>query len=297
MKRVMHEQIVDPYDATSRAVVEANSGAWSVVAPGVAAYRDWLLERQHHRCVYCQGLIFNIQVGHCEIDHILPKEPSAYYRFRRNRDRSRSDNFDDRRHTQGYSSFTFRTVNLAVTCKMCNSSKGSFDPRNSRNALLNGLPGQPGDYTWVHPHLHRYSEHISIDQDWVYRGKTDEGDAMIWTCKLDTAEVVARRRTAETLAAQSESVEEFFILYGPMAASEGRHKGVAVFSARFNLDNVTAERLCDLCIADGAFTGFENAKITMQRARDALTEAGYVFVQGPPPSDPASATSRSEQDY
>lgn len=155
--------------------------------------RKELMDAQKGRCGYCRRPIKN-ETGHCEIDHILPKAQSKETK------KSTSNLRSDRRQTRGYPEFTFNLWNLLLTCKKCNTNKGSYDCRRDRSlppASAKVYNLDPCEFEWVHPYLHKYSEHINIKGNIVYEAVncSPNGEAVIQECKLDeisAAEVAAR---------------------------------------------------------------------------------------------------------
>ncbi|WP_157381509.1 hypothetical protein [Methylophilus sp. 5] len=134
-----------------------------------------------------------------ELDHILPKNPSKT----RTQNKRVSSAYKDRRHTNGYSAFTYEPLNLVITCKQCNTYKGLFDPLRNRHLPIQSYPISADAFDSIHPHFHRYSQHINIFQGWIYEGVTSQGKFLIGCCKLDEAEVLARRKLATAYTAQS----------------------------------------------------------------------------------------------
>lgn len=168
---------------------------WEITA-AVRDYRTRLLELQNYRCAYCQNVIEQDLVGHRELDHILPKSPSK----KCEQPKGSSNAFEDRQHTFGYPQFTYEPYNLIVTCKICNSYKKNFDPlRNRSSGWTTGSYPTQADLLWFYPYSERYSDHIELSDKWLYSKRTDEGDAVIRTCKLDQVESLAQRYSARAL--------------------------------------------------------------------------------------------------
>ncbi|WP_141399570.1 HNH endonuclease [Rhizobium sophoriradicis] len=153
-----------------------------------AALKDALIEAQGGRCVYCQRLIKK-EIGHSEIDHILPKLQSG------DQDKSNSNERANRRSTAGYPAFTFFPKNLALTCKRCNQRKGTFDARKRRDAPASTTYILEEDYyEWVHPHIQNYSDHIEMVEGFIFHAKeaSPNGDNVITICGLSTIGAVER---------------------------------------------------------------------------------------------------------
>jgi 5-methylcytosine-specific restriction endonuclease McrA len=168
-------------DKTLLANVSALAGQkWSSANEAIQKYRLRLLKLQRWRCVYCQSPIQN-ESGHRELDHILPKDKSPW-----DNDIKRVSNlYDDRRHTLGYENFTYEPKNLIVACKICNTNKGTFDSRRNRSRKTHKYPPH-SRLIWLRPFDESYATHIKFDPStWTYTRNSDEGDFVIWTCKLD----------------------------------------------------------------------------------------------------------------
>ncbi|PMZ96103.1 MULTISPECIES: HNH endonuclease [unclassified Pseudomonas] len=166
------------------------------ITEAVRDYRARLLELQNYRCAYCQNVIEQDMVGHRELDHILPKSPSK----KCEQPKGSSNVFEDRQHTFGYPQFTYEPYNLIVTCKICNSYKKNFDPlRNRSSGWTSGSYPSQADLLWFYPYSERYSDHIELSDKWLYSKRTDEGDAVIRTCKLDQVESLTQRYSARAL--------------------------------------------------------------------------------------------------
>lgn|GEM_PF-2639771 len=237
--RNLHIRVnIGQLDRSIQRSVRSNRGkAWSTTLPGIYALREWLLEKQNFRCAYCQMPITSVRLGHCELDHVLPKAPSSNL----NRELARSNALEHRYHTFGYKRFKFVPQNLAVTCKQCNTFKGSFDPLSDRAKSPGKLPYVAVAYCWVHPQLHNYARHISIDQEWFYKGLSKQGSNTIRVCKLDKAEVVSRKRQADALVAQSDDLEDFLIKYGAQFENIGATQGIAALTSSYGIDETTAD--------------------------------------------------------
>ena len=184
-------------DSVLLASVRGLLGDWSTDHQAIQMLRGRLLELQGWRCAYCQAPIEADANGHRELDHVLPKGPS----HRCSKTRGMSNAEIDRRSTLGYSNFTYEPANLAVCCKQCNNLKGNYD------GLLNRAQPRPlavypirGQIRWVHPQLHSYSQHIEVNEDFVYIALTDEGSCVISVCRLDRVEVLQSKFLAKAIS-------------------------------------------------------------------------------------------------
>lgn len=127
--------------------------------------------RQKDRCCYCRRpLVFD--KGRLEIEHIVDKGSNK----------------------GTYKRFTFELRNLALACKDCNNAKGTKRVLVAALPPAAPYPGRADEFIWVHPHFHRYSEHLIIHQGWIYeaRNGSKEGLAVIVKCFL--AELPAKER-------------------------------------------------------------------------------------------------------
>ncbi len=271
--------------------VSANKGNWTSSAYGVAEYREWLHKLQNFRCAYCQCLITKLQVGHCEIDHVLPKDESAYYREGSNKSRALSDVFEDRRHTSGYPAFTYEPQNLALICKQCNSLKGSFDPRIGRHTAPQGLPAIENGYAWVHPHFSYYDAHIQIDHDWIYHANSDKGRAVLNICKLNEPEVVIRKRQAEVLRHESPGVEQFILKYLPQAHEIDRRQVVRTLQTEYRVGEQCASEICDVILSCEATASFASAFEILRKCQAILERSGHAPLRAAAVTGPSSTTS------
>jgi 5-methylcytosine-specific restriction endonuclease McrA len=179
-------------DKTILDAVRGKSGTWDGSCKEVVALRAAVLAAQGHRCTYCRRVITVNEVGHREMDHILPKSQSPVDGF--DAKIASDDSFDMRRHTRGYPAFTFEPENLAVSCKRCNSYKGTFDPLMSRAVAPKTYPGSSTDFLWMHPFHDTYGHHIAIQGGGIYviENGSKKGEAVVKTCGLDKSGELTR---------------------------------------------------------------------------------------------------------
>lgn len=166
------------------------TGEWSTALDPIIKLRGRLLKLQKHRCVYCQAPLEAEEPSYRELEHILPKGQS----YRCSQVKGMSNDLDKRRSTLGYPEFQFDPVNLAVSCSQCNTQKGMHDALRDRNQArpLTGYP-VAADLIWFHPQYDHYVNHIDIDDEFGFTGKTDEGRAVISECGLDRADILERK--------------------------------------------------------------------------------------------------------
>lgn len=186
-------------------VENLKSEKWNSELKAIIKYRTALLAAQNYRCAYCTHKIERDIVGYRELDHILPKSQCP------------SDKFDDtiasssiqkdRRHTRGYHQFRYAPMNLVVSCKRCNSFKGSYDPLANRAAPApTAYPSKTDDFEWVHPHFDDYDKFIEIKEGLLYEAKdgSKKGTAVIKACGLDKSDEITKAIVTECLATNAE---------------------------------------------------------------------------------------------
>lgn len=174
------------------ALDKITSRKWNVKRVNIVKLRKQLLVAQGYKCVYCRRPIVLDEVGHRDIDHILPKSKNPEKDF--DLPTSQKNEYDHRRHTGGYADFMYRAKNLALTCKMCNATKGSFDPLFDRTIIPAALPTGKNAYKWVHPYYDTYGDHIRVLEGFVYQAITPEqGKYVISACGLDTLKGLTAR--------------------------------------------------------------------------------------------------------
>ena len=117
--------------------------------------KNHLLREQKFICPYCK---LNISLrSYPPIEHIVPKGLHI--------------------------NFMFEPLNLAVSCQMCNSHKGSQEtlvqPNTNPNYPTNGI-----SFSIVHPWFDEYNDHIELFEDIFIKAKTTKGKKTINICKL-----------------------------------------------------------------------------------------------------------------
>lgn len=142
-----------------------------------------LRKQQQNRCCYCRRVI-NYNKGAYELDHIIDKGSSK----------------------RKYARFCFELRNLALACKDCNNNKGTKAVLFKDLKARAPYPMDKDLYNWVHPHLHNYSDHITIHAGWIYeaRGANPIGLQVIRNCHLDLLSAKeAKNRHAHVMGAAS----------------------------------------------------------------------------------------------
>ncbi|HDT6551090.1 TPA: HNH endonuclease [Serratia marcescens] len=119
--------------------------------------KDYYIQAQDYTCPYCKQ---RIEVNHnssWDAEHIIPKST--------------------------HPKFMFEPLNLCVSCKDCNNEKR--DKPVLVNINRRTLPTNSEDYTFVHPHLDDYSQHIRvIEVAGYYLPLSDKGRFTIEKCGL-----------------------------------------------------------------------------------------------------------------
>lgn len=244
--------------------VRSNAGMeWATTLDGISEYRGRLLELQKFRCAYCQSSIVADQNGLRELDHVLPKNPSA----KRDVRREESSCSSDRNFTRGYQNFCFEPKNLVVVCKQCNNEKGTFDPLFIRHMVPKDYPGSAEEFAWVHPFFTHYSKHIRITRNWFYESRTFEGSLLIQTCKLDDAEVLARRKLAQVYATQSGDLEKCLRKMAANHTEVSMEHCISVLQSEFKVAEPDGAMLISLWIVDFEVGDIESRKVALEKTK------------------------------
>lgn len=146
--------------------------------------RTYLLRVQRYRCAYCRRQL-GAELGRNEIDHVVAKA------------------------LPGMARFTYEHMNLVAACKRCNWLKKNHDVLARPLLPSESYPLLAHDFIWIHPYIHRYSDHIEQIAGCLFRAKGDavtqaRGQAVIDVCRLNTLATVEARRLYE-VAHASES--------------------------------------------------------------------------------------------
>lgn len=167
--------------------------------------RTYLLRVQRHRCAYCRRQI-GAELGRNEIDHVIAKA------------------------LPGMARFTYEHINLVAACKRCNWLKKDHDVLARALLPADTYPLLAPDYLWVHPYIHRYSDHIEQVGGYLFREKGDaaaqaRGKAVIDVCRLNTLGTVETRRLYEVAHA---SEDHHIAIMGLI--SDNTHLGLPVLA-------------------------------------------------------------------
>jgi hypothetical protein len=118
--------------------------------------------------------------------------------------------------------FKYEILNLALSCGTCNIKKSAYvatwdrrfrfltrnlvGPVLSRCPVLtkrltptDPFPTSVGDFGWVNPHVHTFSQHIQLARGWIFRGKSPEGRRTIRSLRLNDVGRIERRALTERL--------------------------------------------------------------------------------------------------
>jgi len=235
------------------------TGEWSTTHQAVMNLRDRLLELQNSRCVYCQSIIEVNENGYRELEHVLPKKESKGCTIAK----GTSNDFKKRRSTLGYPEFTYEPRNLAISCKQCNTKKGTYDPLRDRSAKR-PLVKYPGvkEIEWFHPHYQKYSEHILLDENFLFAEVTPEGGRVIEVCGLADPKVLekkflyrARARTKQ-MRSLTDAVE--YLMLSVRALTFSSTHAIQAISDHFKIDFADAQVIFQL---------FQNAQTAADREK------------------------------
>lgn len=149
------------------------------------------------RCCFCRRQLFDDYATHLE--HFVDKA--------------------------NFPQFGYEIRNLALSCGTCNTRKNAYfstwnrrfrfmtrnfvGPIPARCPVLSialkpggAFPAAQADFSWINPHLHNYSQHISLARGWVFAGQSPEGRRTIRCLKLNDVARIERRALAERLEAR-----------------------------------------------------------------------------------------------
>lgn len=85
----------------------------------------------------------------------------------------------------------FLPENLCITCPTCNEFKGTTEVLEDPQTTT--YPNKSDGFKIIHPLYDRYSDHIELVGDVLYKGKTDKGIFTIKTCHLYRVELAEER--------------------------------------------------------------------------------------------------------
>ncbi len=135
---------------------------------------------QNNKCCYCKKELFH-DIGEVDIDHILSKSK--------------------------FPKFTFYPLNLALSCRSCNTKKGS------KNVLVKShireYPVHGNAYSIVHPNIDDFNEHLAINEGYVFEALTSKGSHTITVCELFRLKEVMKRNNANKMR-ELEQVQKNF---------------------------------------------------------------------------------------
>ncbi len=127
--------------------------------------RAYYKKKQYRRCAYCRTIVHESQAS-AEVEHIVPKSKRE--------------------------GWMYKTFNMCYSCKLCNANKGYQKPILA-NEDVEDLPHDSIEYLLIHPHIDRYSEHIEIVGNILYKGISDKGKNTISICGLNRYGLAAER--------------------------------------------------------------------------------------------------------
>lgn len=215
---------------------------WKSSCDEIVAYRGALLNAQKHRCAYCDRRIVRNEVGHREVDHILPKSQRPKKKF--DHIKAANNQLKTRRTTRGYPAFQYTPENLVVACKRCNSYKGSYDGLANRATAPAVYPSNSADFEWVHPHLDVYGHHIALIEGlYTVVNNSPKGAAVLHACGLMQGEEITQRLIESHVA----EAEEMTVSMLSVVLLEDSLDGAEVAKAlhkRFKIGSVAVIQDC-----------------------------------------------------
>lgn len=122
--------------------------------------------QQNNTCCYCKYQL-GFDIKQVDIEHIVPKSE--------------------------YEIFTFKALNLALSCPACNTKKSIKPVLN--NSIIN-YPLNGTNFKIIHAHYDEYSNHIDIINNCVFIARTSKGSETITFCELFRLSTVEQRAKA-----------------------------------------------------------------------------------------------------
>ncbi|MFL1469459.1 HNH endonuclease [Paraclostridium bifermentans] len=121
-------------------------------------------------CYYCKT---KLSIGDIHIEHIMHKEK--------------------------YSIFTYHPVNLTISCKTCNTNKGTKivlkdDKLEKKFEEFEQYPNDKDDFKIVHAYLDTYDDHIEFQDGWMIRAIGNKGKNTIEMCYLNRHELALEKK-------------------------------------------------------------------------------------------------------
>lgn len=150
----IHKELVEAFNSTNCTSSDWEKEEYKDLKTHI---KNHYKDEQNFTCCYCHQ---KIKVDHnatWDIEHIIPRSLKP--------------------------TFMFEPQNLCISCKDCNVSKHATNVLKNQN--LKKFPTKADQYLIVHPHFHKYEEHIEIVVEGdLYRPLSDEGQFTIITCGL-----------------------------------------------------------------------------------------------------------------
>lgn len=161
---------------------ELTANDWGSRKKGIASFkeniREHLLDEQNNYCAYCR-MELNEGCEYVQRDHIVPKTL--------------------------HPKWLFETKNLCITCSQCNNNKKNVEVLV--NPDITYYPSDSDDFKIINPYIDKYSEHINIVEDIIYKGITNKGKFTIKICNLDRIDLVLNRARKRMQLKNPESVK------------------------------------------------------------------------------------------
>lgn len=119
--------------------------------------KNHYIKEQTRTCAYCKVELKTEHNALWDLEHIIDRNSNV--------------------------NFMFEPKNLCVSCKDCNTYKGTTNVLKNKGRKT--FPNESSDYLIIHPHFDDYAEHITVvcPGD-LYRPRTEKGRFTIITCNL-----------------------------------------------------------------------------------------------------------------
>lgn len=155
---------------------------WTSKRKGIKSFKDnirkHMFYQQGCKCAYCKMEML-LGCSNLQKDHIVPKNPHLEWMF--------------------------LPQNICVTCDKCNNNKSDIETLVDDSVVE--YPSESIAFKIIHPFFDKYSEHIEIIDDLVYKAKTEKGKFTINTCKLYRYDLAMDRARQKMKSDNPESIK------------------------------------------------------------------------------------------
>lgn len=199
--------------------------------------RSSLLKLQNYTCAYCRRALSH-EIGRNEIDHIIAKAIDDMARF------------------------TYERMNLVAICKRCNKNKSDKPVLAVSLTDACAYPLKSTDYFWVHPYIHKYSEHIRIHESYIFEAMGDKhtkrrAQALIDACQLSSMPEVEKRRALESISQSAEVYLAILTAIGQFSHIADEELAETLKATRVELVDLSVQAIL------GLVTGIRSASLAL----------------------------------